>query len=56
MELQKRMQIKREKYERSLLPLINSKTLKLGYSYNKKNVFLWGSESVIDQLKQLADA
>ncbi|MDB5151001.1 MAG: hypothetical protein JWQ57_5021 [Mucilaginibacter sp.] len=56
MELQKRMQIKREKYERSLRSLIDAKALKLGYSYNKESVFLWGAESVINQLKQLAGA
>jgi hypothetical protein len=56
MELQKRMQIKREKYERGLRSLIDAKALKLGYSYNKESVFLWGAESVINQLKQLAGA
>jgi hypothetical protein len=56
MELQKRMQIKREKYERSLRSPIDAKALKLRYSYNKESVFLWGAESVINQLKQLAGA
>jgi hypothetical protein len=56
MELQKRMQVKKEKYETNLRRFINEKALKLGYSYNEENVFLWGSESVINQLRQLAGA
>jgi hypothetical protein len=53
MELQKRLQVKRERYESILREFINKKTFKLGYSYNQDSVFLWGDESVISELKCL---
>jgi hypothetical protein len=55
MELQKRIQIKREKFDNILSLLISKNAIKVGYSYNNENVFLWGSESAIDQIRALAD-
>lgn len=54
METQKRLQIKREKFENGLRALISMHSIKVGYSYNNENVFLWGSESTINRLKELA--
>ncbi|WP_162996372.1 hypothetical protein [Mucilaginibacter celer] len=54
MELQKHLQIKRVKYEKLVRGLIVANAMQFGYSYNKDSVFLWGSESSINYLKELA--
>jgi len=54
MELQKRIQVKRQQYEECLKSMISNKAFKVGYSYNTESVFLWGDETVINQLRQLA--
>lgn len=54
MELQKRIQVKRKLYEERLKSMIINRAFKVGYSYNTESVFLWGGETVINQLKQLA--
>ncbi len=54
MELQKRIQVKRKLYEERLKSMISNRAFKVGYSYNTESVFLWGGETVINQLKQLA--
>jgi hypothetical protein len=54
MELQKRIQVKRQQYEEYLKSMISNKAFKVGYSYNTESVFLWGDETVINQLRQLA--
>jgi hypothetical protein len=56
MELQKRLQIKRDRYENRVRALISAHAMKFGYSYNKDSVFLWGNESSINQLKKLTGA
>jgi hypothetical protein len=54
MELQKRIQVKRQQYEDRLKSMISNRSFKVGYSYNAESVFLWGDETVINQLKQFA--
>ncbi|SEO98586.1 hypothetical protein SAMN05192574_11836 [Mucilaginibacter gossypiicola] len=34
--------------------MISNRSFKVGYSYNAESVFLWGDETVINQLKQFA--
>ncbi|PWK79063.1 hypothetical protein LX99_01519 [Mucilaginibacter oryzae] len=54
MELQKHLQIKREQFENKLKAFIKNNAVKVGYSYNDQSVFLWGSESLIRELQQIA--
>lgn len=54
MELQKHLQIKREQFENIVKAFIQKNAVKVGYSYNDHSVFLWGDESLIQELKKLS--